>query len=86
MDRDASRLLLDDAGDAPFAFLGEGSRGIIRDFRPGRDRINLAPLGLTPDDLLISTDGRDLVLSFDGGEVALIGAAGLTLEERDFRF
>ena len=82
----ASEAGSEGAADEAFEFLGEGGRGVIRDFVQGRDRISLVPLGLTPDDLLISDEGADLVLAFEGGEVVLLGRAGLTLTEADFRF
>lgn len=69
-----------------FQFLLHGGRGFILDFQQGRDVINLSHLGLTPWDLLPSIDGRDLVLSFDGGEVVLKGCAGLHLNQWDFRY
>jgi hypothetical protein len=83
--RDLSALLEEFEGDV-FEFFGEGGRGEIAGFVQGRDRISLVPLGLTPDDLLISIEGRDLMLAFDGGEVLLLGCASLTLTEADFRF
>lgn len=69
-----------------FAFRLAGGRGFILDFRQGRDVINLQGLGLTPWGLLVSIRGRDLALSFEGGEVILRGAAGVELSERDFRW
>ncbi len=84
--RDAAALLeADPEGDA-FEFLGDGGRGFISGFVQGRDRINISPLGLTPDDLLISTEGPHLVLAFDGGEVVLLGAGALRLRAEDFVF
>ncbi len=85
-DADLSALLDEDFEGDVFEFFGEGGRGLISDFVQGRDRISLVPLGLTPSDLLISVEGPDLVLAFDGGEVVLLGAAGVTLTEADFRF
>ncbi|MEO0682886.1 MAG: hypothetical protein AAF192_21025 [Pseudomonadota bacterium] len=73
------------AGDQ-FEFRLAGGRGFILDFEQGRDVINLEGLGLTPWDLLPSINGRDLVLSFEGGEVVLRGAAGVKLEQGDFRY
>ncbi|MEO1689455.1 MAG: hypothetical protein AAFU61_16310 [Pseudomonadota bacterium] len=73
------------AGDQ-FEFRLAGGRGFILDFEQGRDVINLEGLGLTPWDLLPSINGRDLVLSFEGGEVVLRGAAGVKLEQWDFRY
>lgn len=69
-----------------FEFRLTGGRGFILDFEPGRDVINLVGLGLTPWDLLPSIAGRDLVLSFEGGDVVLRGAAGVKLEAEDFRW
>jgi len=69
-----------------FEFRLSGGRGFILDFEQGRDVINLEGLGLTPWDLLPSIHGRDLVLSFEGGEVVLRGAAGVKLEQWDFRY
>ncbi|MEM1315596.1 MAG: hypothetical protein AAGI51_13635 [Pseudomonadota bacterium] len=69
-----------------FEFRLSGGRGFIMDFEQGRDVINLQGLGLTPWDLLPSISGRDLVLSFDGGDVVLRGAAGVKLEQSDFRY
>ncbi|HKK35273.1 MAG TPA: hypothetical protein VJ994_03175 [Paracoccaceae bacterium] len=69
-----------------FEFRLSGGRGFILEFRQGRDVISLDGLGLTPWDLLPSISGADLVLSFDGGEVVLRGAAGVKLEADDFRW
>lgn len=69
-----------------FEFRLSGGRGFILDFEQGRDVISLEGLGLTPWDLLPSIRGRDLVLSFDGGEVVLRGAAGVHLTQWDFRY
>ena len=69
-----------------FEFRLAGGRGFILDFEQGRDVINLVGLGLTPWDLLPSIAGRDLVLSFDGGDVVLRGAAGVHLGPEDFRW
>lgn len=46
--RDFSALLGEGGEAEDFEFLGEGGRGVIRDFVQGRDRISLVPLGLTP--------------------------------------
>lgn len=73
------------AGDR-FEFRLSGGRGFILDFEQGRDVISLEGLGLTPWDLLPSIRGRDLVLSFEGGEVVLRGAAGVRLTQWDFRY
>lgn len=69
-----------------FEFRLTGGRGFILEFTQGRDVINLVGLGLTPWDLLPSIAGRDLVLSFDGGDVVLRGAAGVKLGPEDFRW
>ncbi|MEM6742831.1 MAG: hypothetical protein AAF676_03710 [Pseudomonadota bacterium] len=69
-----------------FEFRLAGGRGFIMEFEQGRDVINLKGLGLTPWDLLPSINGPDLVLSFDGGEVVLRGAAGTKLDQWDFRY
>ena len=69
-----------------FEFRLSGGRGFILDFEKGRDVISLEGLGLTPWDLLPSIRGRDLVLSFEGGEVVLRGAAGVHLDQWDFRY
>lgn len=69
-----------------FEFRLSGGRGFILDFEQGRDVINLVGLGLTPWDLLPSIAGRDLVLSFEGGDVVLKGAAGVKLGAEDFRW
>ena len=82
---DASAMLDAAPAEDAFEFLERG-RGVIRGFVQGRDRINIAPLGLTPDDLTISIEGRDLVLAFEGGEVVLKDGAQLQLSEEDFRF
>lgn len=82
---EAAALLAEAAGDQ-FLFRLSGGRGFILDFRQGRDVINLQGLGLTPFDLLPSINGPDLVLSFDGGEVVLRGAAGVKLTQWDFRW
>ena len=81
----ASALSRQGGGDT-FEFLLAGGRGFILDFEQGRDVINLEGLGLTPWDLLPSIRGRDLVLSFEGGEVVLNGAAGVHLTQWDFRY
>lgn len=73
------------AGDR-FEFRLAGGRGFILDFEQGRDVIGLEGLGLTPWDLLPSVQGDDLVLSFEGGEVVLRGAAGVHLTQWDFRY
>lgn len=82
---DAAALAREAAGDQ-FEFRLSGGRGFILDFEQGRDVINLSALGLTPWDLLPSINGADLVLSFDGGEVVLRGAAGVKLGQWDFRY
>lgn len=69
-----------------FEFRLAGGRGFILDFEQGRDVISLEGLGLTPWDLLPSIRGRDLVLSFEGGEVVLRGGAGVHLNQWDFRY
>ncbi len=69
-----------------FEFRLAGGRGFILDFEQGRDVINLVGLGLTPWDLLPSIAGSDLVLSFEGGDVVLRGAAGVHLGPEDFRW
>ncbi|MAS44806.1 MAG: hypothetical protein CML43_17070 [Rhodobacteraceae bacterium] len=74
------------AADDRFEFRLTGGRGFILDFEKGRDVINLEGLGLTPWDLTPSIQGRDLALAFEGGEVILRGAAGVHLDQWDFRY
>ena len=69
-----------------FEFRLSGGRGFILDFVKGRDVISLEGLGLTPWDLLPSIRGRDLVLSFEDDEMVLRGAAGVHLDQWDFRY
>ena len=74
------------AADDRFEFRLTGGRGFILDFEKGRDVINLEGLGLTPWDLTPSIQGRDLALAFEGGEAILRGAAGVHLDQWDFRY
>lgn len=82
--QEVARRLLE--AEDRFEFRLAGGRGFILEFEQGRDVINLTALGLTPWDLLPSISGRDLVLSFDGGDVVLRGAAGVKLGAEDFRW
>lgn len=79
-------LLISGAGSDTFVFGSGSGKDKVKDFTQGSDTFEIAGHSGGFGALVITDNGTDVIVKYDGGEFRLLGDTGLVLTASDFDF